>query len=85
MSDVGQVGRVITRIRGTASPGEVVTLSSESREVYIAYASMPIEVGQQVLIIAVRGPRAVEVEPWDLGGLPEEAGTWNRNPRGPGI
>ena len=66
MSDVGRVGRVITRVRGSTSPGEVVTVSADTREVYIAYASQPIEVGQRVLIIAVRGPRAVEVEPWDL-------------------
>jgi hypothetical protein len=66
VSDVGRVGRVITRVRGSTSPGEVVTVSADTREVYIAYASAPIEVGQRVLIIAVRGPRAVEVEPWDL-------------------
>lgn len=68
MSEVGRVGRVITRVHGAASPGEVVTVSPDSREVFIAYAPVPIEVGRQVLIIAVRGPRAVEVEPWDLDG-----------------
>jgi hypothetical protein len=65
LSDVGRIGRVITRVRGSSSPGEIVTLSADTREVYIAYATAPIEVGQRVLIIAVRGPRAVEVEPWD--------------------
>lgn len=68
MGEVGRTGRVITRVRGAASPGEVVTDSPDSREVYLAYAPAPIEVGQRVLIIAVRGPRAVEVEPWDHDG-----------------
>jgi hypothetical protein len=72
VTDVGRVGRVITRVRGADSPGEVVTVSSDSREVYIAYAAKPIEVGSRVLIIAVRGPRAVEVEPWDLSELSTE-------------
>jgi hypothetical protein len=66
MGEVGQVARVITRIGGGSVPGEVVTLDPNSREVYIAYAVVPIEVQQRVLIINVRGPRMVDVEAWDL-------------------
>ena len=58
---IGQVGEVVVRVRGGDLPGEVVATVRGTRETFIAYADEPIERGASVLIVAVRGPRQVDV------------------------
>jgi hypothetical protein len=62
---VGKVGRVLVRIRGGDAPGEVVVTVAGSPETYLAYGGDGIAVGTDVLVIATRGGRGVEVVPWD--------------------
>jgi hypothetical protein len=62
---VGKVGRVLVRIRGGDSPGEVVLTVAGSPETYLAYGDDGIDVGSDVLVVANRGGRSVEVVPWD--------------------
>lgn len=65
MSDVvGQVGEVITRIRGAAGPGEVRVLVGGCFEHLIAYSDASIERGDQVLVLEYRGSSSVDVVPW---------------------
>jgi hypothetical protein len=64
-SPVGKVGRVLVRIRGGDAPGEVVLTVSGSPETYLAYGDDGIEVGSDVLVVANRGGRSVEVVPWN--------------------
>ena len=61
---IGKVAEVVLRVRGGESPGEVVTTVHGIRETLIAYAETPIDRGQQVLVIGVRGPRTVDVIAW---------------------
>jgi hypothetical protein len=62
---VGKVGRVLVRIRGTDAPGEVVVTVGGSPETYLAYGEEGIPVGTDVLVIATRHGRGIEVVPWD--------------------
>ena len=68
-SVVGCLGRVVTRVRGGAQPGEVRIVVRGLPHEYLAYAAAPIPVGTDVLVIASRGARQVDVEPWDQPGL----------------
>jgi hypothetical protein len=69
---VGKVGRVLVRIRGGDAPGEVVLTVAGSPETYLAYGDDGIDVGADVLVVANRGGRSVEVVPWDSKlSLPE--------------
>jgi membrane protein implicated in regulation of membrane protease activity len=58
---VGEVGVVTTRIRGGDRPGEVRIPMQGGSESFIAYGDGPIERGQQVLVVARRPGRAVDV------------------------
>ena len=58
---VGTVAYVTTRIRGPNQPGEVQVVHGGRSESFIAYGDQPIERGQQVLIIARRPGRALDV------------------------
>ncbi|MBK5307174.1 MAG: hypothetical protein JJD92_10845 [Frankiaceae bacterium] len=62
---VGKVGRVLIRIRGGDAPGEVVVSVAGTPEAYLAYAEEGIAVGTDVLVIATRAARGVDVVPWD--------------------
>jgi len=61
VSLIGQVGEVVVRVRGDDVPGEIVATSHGVPERFIAYAEEPLDRGAAVLIIAVRGPRQVDV------------------------
>ena len=61
---VGKVGEVVVRIRGADGPGEIIATVRGIRETFIAYSDAPLERGARVLVISVRGPRAVDVMPW---------------------
>jgi hypothetical protein len=62
---VGKVGRVLVRVRGGDAPGEVLVTVAGSPETYLAYGDDGIDVGADVLVVANRGGRSVEVVPWD--------------------
>lgn len=61
---VGRTGVVVLRVRGGDRPGEVSVGVRGGTELFLAYADEPIEPGTPILVIASRGPRAVEVQPW---------------------
>lgn len=69
MSDdvVGCVGRVVTRIRGGQSPGEISLLLHGTSELFMAYSDAVLERGDHVLVITSRGSRSVDVIAWDAG------------------
>jgi hypothetical protein len=58
---VGELAFVTTRIRGADQPGEVQIPLRGGSESFIAYGDEPIERGQQVLIVARRPGRALDV------------------------
>jgi hypothetical protein len=62
--EVGKLGHVVTRIRGGAQPGEVAIPIRGGNEVYVAYAEAAIEQSAQILVVASRGGRAVDVVAW---------------------
>jgi hypothetical protein len=63
----GKVGRVIVRVRGPGGPGEVLVRVRGGTEAFIAYSDRVIERDTDVLVVASRGQRAVDVEPWPYG------------------
>jgi hypothetical protein len=63
---MGKVGRVLVRIRGAESPGEVELTVDGLPEIYLAYANDEVTVGSDVLVIGDRGARRVEVVPWQI-------------------
>lgn len=65
---VGLLGVVISRVRGGEAPGEVRVVHGGLPHAYIAYASDPLAVGTQVLVINDRGGRQVDVEVWSMPG-----------------
>jgi membrane protein implicated in regulation of membrane protease activity len=60
---VGKTGYVTVAVPGDAHAGEVVVRLRGGSESYIAYASQPLEVGVQVVVVVDRGARCVEVTP----------------------
>jgi hypothetical protein len=62
----GKVGHVIIRIRGAAGPGEVLVKVRGGTEAFIAYADEAIDRGEDVLVVASRGQRSVDVVPWEV-------------------
>lgn len=63
-SAVGKVGRVTTRVRGGALPGEVRVVVAGVPHYYIAYCTEPLTAGREILVINNRGGRQLDVEPW---------------------
>ncbi len=61
---VGRLGRVIVRVRGSDGPGEVLVSIRGGTEAFIAFADSLIERDTDVLVVASRGQRAVDVVPW---------------------
>ncbi|HUO39002.1 MAG TPA: hypothetical protein VMU34_14745 [Mycobacterium sp.] len=64
---VGCVGPLIVATRGDAGAGEVLLNVRGSKEAYLAWSADPLPRGTTVLVVDVRGPRTVVVEPWDVG------------------
>lgn len=60
---VGRAGTVTIRIGGGELPGEVRIAVRGTVEQFIAYADVPLEVGQAVLVYRSRGHRDVDVMP----------------------
>jgi membrane protein implicated in regulation of membrane protease activity len=63
-SVIGCVGSLVVATRGAAGAGEVVVTVRGSREAYLAWSPEPLAKGTEVLVVGIRGPRAVLVEPW---------------------
>ena len=70
---IGTVGRVLVRIRGGDVPGEVELTLQGTPETCIAYAEEEVPVGADVLVIASRGGRRIDVVPWQIA-LPDNDG-----------
>ena len=62
---VGKVASVTHRVRGGEQPGEIRVVVGGLPQHYLAFAPVAVPVGTQVLIVHVRGPRQVDVEPWE--------------------
>jgi hypothetical protein len=58
---VGRTAHVSIAIPGGSEPGEVMARVRGGTEAYIAYASEAVELGAQVVVLADRGARSVEV------------------------
>ncbi len=61
---VGRLGVIATRVRGQERPGEVRIVMGGVPHILLAFCPNPLERGQEVLIVADRGARRVDVEPW---------------------
>lgn len=67
MSDasvIGCVGTLIVATRGDLGAGEVLVTVRGTREALLAWSDEPLPKGSKVLVVEVRGPRTVVVEPW---------------------
>jgi membrane protein implicated in regulation of membrane protease activity len=68
-SAIGCVGKLIVATRGDRGAGEVLVTLRGSKEAFLAISDEPLPKGTEVLVVEVRGPRMVVVEPWkDLAG-----------------
>jgi hypothetical protein len=65
---IGCVGTLLVATRGARGAGEVLVTVRGSKEALLAWSDEPLPKGSKVLVVEVRGPRTVVVEPWtDLG------------------
>ena len=68
-SVIGCVGSLIVATRGVDGVGEVLLNVRGTKEAYLAWSDQPLPRGTEVLVIDVRGPRTVLVEPWSDSNL----------------
>ena len=61
---VGRVGSVTHRVRGGEQPGEICVVVGGLPQQLLAYCPTAVPAGAPVLVVRVRGPRQVDVEPW---------------------
>lgn len=61
---VGCDGRLTIATRGTDGPGEVLVRTRGGTEAYLAWSEQPLARGTDVLVLNVRGERAVDVMQW---------------------
>lgn len=80
---VGQVGEVVTRVRGSAGPGEVRVLLRGCYELLLAYSDSYLEPGEDVLVINQPKAGSIDVVPWPLTTL--VAGPLDPGPVVPGT
>ena len=64
-SAIGCVGTLTVATRGEQGAGEVLVTVRGAREAFMAWSGEPLPKGAKVLVVDVRGARAVVVEPWD--------------------
>lgn len=67
-SAIGCVGTLHVATRGKDGAGEVVVTVRGSKEALLAWSDEPLPKGSKVLVVEVRGPRTVVVEPWTDAG-----------------
>ena len=65
VSLIGCVGSLIVATRGDRGAGEVLLTVRGSKEAFLAWSDEPLPKGTKVLVVEVRGSRAVVVEPWN--------------------
>jgi len=58
---VGTIGHLSMRIPGPGRPGEVLLSVRGGSEPFIAYSDEPVPAGSQVLVVASRPGRVVDV------------------------
>ncbi|MGH9066559.1 MAG: NfeD family protein [Acidimicrobiales bacterium] len=58
---VGRVCRITSRVRGADGPGEVLVAIRGGTDTYLAYADDEISAGTEVVVVAKRPGRAVDV------------------------
>ena len=66
---VGHLATVSSRIRGGDLPGEVTVRYAGDTHTFLAYATEPIPLGAEVLIVGSRGNHQLDVEIWRRPGL----------------
>jgi membrane protein implicated in regulation of membrane protease activity len=64
VSVIGCVGKLIVATRGAHGAGEVLLTVRGSKETFLARSDEPLPKGAKVLVVEVRSPRTVVVEPW---------------------
>lgn len=64
VSAIGCVGRLLVATRGERGAGEVLVTVRGSKETFLAWSDEPLPKHSKVLVVEVRGPRTVVVEPW---------------------
>ena len=62
---VGKVGSVTHRVRGGEQPGEIRVVVGGLPRHYLAFCPVAVPVGTPVLVVQVRGPHELDVEPWE--------------------
>ena len=67
-SAIGCVGTLTVASRGDRGAGEVLVTVRGSKETFLAWSDEPLPKGANVLIVEIRGPRTVLVEPWSEPG-----------------
>lgn len=67
---VGCVGPLVLPTRGADGAGEVHVRVRGGTETFLAWSDVPLPRGASVLVVGVRGPRAVDVVPWAEPPLP---------------
>lgn len=60
----GKIGTVTSPIRGAGQLGEILVAVRGGRELYIARATEPLDIGATVLVVQVNPGRIVDVVPW---------------------
>jgi hypothetical protein len=63
LSAIGCIGVLSVATRGEAGAGEVVISVRGGTEALLAWSAQPLPKGTEVLVIDVRGPQTVQVEP----------------------
>jgi hypothetical protein len=71
-SAIGKVATVVSRIRGSAGPGEVCILLGGTYETFLAYSDIVLERGREVVVVSSHSPGSFNVTP--------TANPANRNP-----
>ena len=56
---------MIVATRGAAGAGEVMLRLRGGSEAYLAWSADPLPKGAYVLVIDLKGPRTVDVVPWE--------------------
>ncbi len=64
-SAIGCVGTLTVATRGEQGAGEVLVTVRGSKEAFMAWSDDPLPKGAKVLVVDIRGARAVVVGPWD--------------------
>jgi hypothetical protein len=62
-SAIGKVATVVSRVRGTAGPGEICVLLGGTYETFLAYSDIVLERGREVIVVSSHSPGSFNVTP----------------------